>query len=109
LRPVLNPITSLHDFHSGKEEPLGRILRTLTNHETEWLLLANALTPREYILDLYTLLNMLPACSFPGYHGTGAAREVPLRKYVIRDMRQALKAFQLWQIEADTLCSGTGT
>ena len=62
----------------------------------EWFLLANALTPREYILDLYTLLNMLSAFSFPGYHRTGPAREVPLRKYVIRDMRQALKALHLW-------------
>ena len=82
---------------------------TLTNHETQWLLLANALTPREYILDLYTLLNMLPARSFPGYHRTGPARKVPLRKDIIRDMRQALKAFHLWQIEADTLRSGMGT
>lgn len=86
-----------------------RIEYTHTNHETEWLLLANALTPREHILDLYTLLNMLPACSFPGYHRTGPAREVPLRKDIIRDVCQALIALHLWQIEADTLRGGMGT
>jgi hypothetical protein len=92
-----------------KRKTLRRGLRTLTNHETEWFLLANALTPREYILDLYTLLNMLPTCPFPGYHRTGPAREVPLRKDMIRDMRQALTALHMWQIEADTLRGGMGT
>lgn len=108
LRPVLNPITSLDNFHSGKE-PLQRELRTPTNHEAERLLLANALAPRKYILDLYTFLNMLPACSFPGHHRTGLTWEVPLRKDIIRDVRQALKAFHLRQIEANTLRSGMGT
>jgi hypothetical protein len=81
----------------------------LTNHETERLLLANALTPREYILDLDALLNMLPARSFPRHDRTGPAREVPLRKNIIRDMRQALNAFHLRQIQANALRGGMGT
>jgi hypothetical protein len=84
-------------------------LRTLTNHETEWLLLANALTPREYILDPCALLNVLPACAFPRHHRTGPAREVALRKDIIRDMRQAITALHLRVIEADTLRRGMGT
>jgi hypothetical protein len=103
----LGPITSLHDFHLAKRRE--RIEQTLTNHETEWLLLANALTPSEYILHLDALLDMLPARSFPGYHRTGPAREVPLRKDMIRDVRQTLTAFHLWRIEADTLRGGMGT
>jgi hypothetical protein len=109
LGPALNPITSLDDFHLGKGTFAERVEQPLTDHETEWLLLANALTPREYILNLYTLLNVLPARSLPGYHRTGPAREVPLRKDIIRDMRQALKALHLRQIEADTLRGGMGT
>jgi hypothetical protein len=35
--------------------------------------------------------------------------ERTLRKDIIRDMRQAITALHLWQIEADTLRSGMGT
>lgn len=86
-----------------------RELRTLTNHEADRLLLANALTPREHILDPYALLNVLPACAFPRHHRTGSARKVSLRKDIIRDMRQAFTALHLGQIEADALRRGMGT
>jgi hypothetical protein len=87
---------------------LRRESRALTDHETEWLLLANALAPGEYVLDLGALLNVLSALAFPRHHRTGLAREIPLREDIIRDMRQALTALHLGQIEADTLRRGMG-
>ena len=93
-------------LHIKNGRTLRRESRTLTDHETEWLLLANALTPGEYVLDLGALLNVLSALAFPRHHRTGLAREVPLREDIIRDMRQALTALHLGQIEADTLRRG---
>ena len=81
-------------------------MRTLTDHETERLFFANALTPREYILDLGALVDVLPARALPRHHRARSAREVSLRKYIIRDVRHAFAALHLWLVQTDALRRG---
>lgn len=65
--------------------------RQPTDQQTQRLILARSLSSTEKVLHLLALLDVLSARVFPRHQRTHLAREVPLRKDVIRDVPKALQ------------------
>jgi len=84
-------------------------LQSNVDNQAKRLLLTNTLAPREHILDPGTLPDVFTARGLPRHHRARFAREVSLRKDVIRDVRHAFTALHLWCIEADALRRGVRT
>jgi hypothetical protein len=61
----------------------------LTNHKAQGLFLAEAFSPRQHVLDLGVLPDVLPAGNLPGYQRACLVGEIPLGKDMVREVRQA--------------------
>jgi hypothetical protein len=61
----------------------------LTNHKAQGLFLAEAFAPRQHVLNLGVLVDVLPARTLPCYQRACLAGEIPLGKDMVREMRQA--------------------
>ena len=60
------------------------------------------LAPREHLLDLGALFDVLPTCTLPRYESTRIGWKIPLGEDVVRDVCQTL-TLEVGQVEADTL------
>jgi len=83
----------MNEFRS-KEKP--------TNYEAQGLCLTMTLAPREHVLDLDALIDVLTTHTLPGYEGTRVGGEIALGEDVVRDVCQTL-ALEVRQVKTDAL------
>jgi len=83
----------------------GMYLLFVINYEAQGLCLAMALAPREHVLNLDALFDVLATDTLPVYERTRLGREVPLGEDVVREVRQTL-TLEVGQVEADALGRG---
>ena len=73
-----------------------------TNYEAQGLCLAKTLTPREHVLNLDALIDVLATHTLPGHERTRLGGEIPLGEDVVREVRQTL-TLEVRHVEADAL------
>jgi hypothetical protein len=73
-----------------------------TNYEAQRLCLAKTLVPREDILDLDALFDVLATCTLPVNVRTRLGGEIPLGEDVVREVRQTV-TLEVRLVEADAL------
>ena len=78
----------------------------LTDDEFQSLVLVDALTPLEEVLDRDVVLDATPADALPVDEGTNVGRQVALLEHVVRDVSKTADVRGLGQ--ADTLRDGLG-
>ena len=78
----------------------------LTDDELQSLVLVDALTPLEKVLDRNVVLDAASADTLPVDKGTNVGRQVALLEHVVRDVGEAADVRGLGQ--ADTLRDGLG-
>jgi hypothetical protein len=74
----------------------------LTNYEAQGLCLTETLAPREHVLDLDALIDVLATHTLPGYEGTRLGGEIALGEDVVRDVGQTL-TLEVRQVKTDAL------
>jgi len=72
------------------------------NYEAQRLCLAKTLVPREHLLNLDALSDLLATRTLPVYERTRLGGEIPLGEDVVREVRQAL-TLEVSQVETDAL------
>lgn len=72
------------------------------NYEAQGLCLAKTLVPREHLLNLDVLIDVLATHTLPVYERTRLGGEIPLGEDVVREVRQTL-TLEVSQVETDAL------
>jgi hypothetical protein len=73
-----------------------------TNYEAQGLCLAKTLVPREHVLDLDALFDVLATRTLPVYERTRLGGEIPLGEDVVREVRETV-TLEVRLVETDAL------
>jgi len=98
-------LMNLHLAHTGNRSWNLRYLLFEINYEAQRLRLAKTLVPREHVLDLDALFDVLATRTLPVYVGARLGGEIPLGEDVVREVRQTV-TLEVGLVETDALGRG---
>jgi len=95
-------LAGMHMFMYMLLAHTGRYLLFEINYKAQGLRLAKTLVPREHVLNLDALFDVLATHTLPGYERTQLGGEIPLGEDVVREVRQTV-TLEVSQVETNAL------